>query len=134
MNLARIITALNGATFGLTGVAFLVDPAGMAAAVDMAPDGPVAVNEIRAFYGGLEVGLGGLLLWAALRRTWLGPALVLQLAVVGGIVAGRLLGFAVEGLPGDPVPALLAIELVMGLTAALAYVRLRKPSSERAEG
>jgi hypothetical protein len=124
--LARAITALNGAIFGLTGVAFLVDPVGMAAAVSLTAGTPVSVNEIRAFYGGLEVGLGVLLLSAAVRRIWLAPVLALQVAVLGGIVMARLLGFAAEGLPGQPIYTLLAIELAMGLSAGIAYALLRR--------
>ncbi|MBT4499470.1 MAG: DUF4345 family protein [Gemmatimonadetes bacterium] len=134
MTLARVITALNGMTFGLTGIAFLVAPTVLAATVDLRLDTPVALNEIRAFYGGMEVGLGTFLLYVAVRGVWLVPALTLQVLIVGGTIFGRLFGIVLEGAPGSPVYSLLAIETVMLLAPLVVLARLRSGAGGAAPG
>jgi hypothetical protein len=85
-------------------------------AAGIALQGDLAATELRAFYGGLELALGGLLIAADLggaRR----HGLILCLASYGGIGAARVLGIALAGSatpflwfalgtelsPGDPL-------------------------------
>jgi hypothetical protein len=83
---------------------------------------PAAVTEIRAFYGGLELGLALFFAVASTRDAWLAPALFAQAASLGGIVLGRLVGMALDG---GVEPLILLFAAVEATGAALALVALR---------
>ncbi len=118
------VLALAGLGFLGFGLWFLVDPIGPLAANGISASGAPAATEFRAFYGGLELGLGALLLAASLRPAWRVPGLWLVLAANGGIALGRLVGVAVDGVW---VP-FFAYALVWELGfAALAAAGLRRP-------
>ena len=71
MNAFRIaVLALAGLGFLGFGLWFLVDPIGPLAAIGITATGAPAPTEFRAFYGGLEVGLGALMMVAAMRPEW----------------------------------------------------------------
>jgi len=81
--LPRISLLLTALVFGGFGAVLFADPrilehAGVVAA------GPMGVAELRAFYGGLELGLAAFFLLAATRRAWHRPALVAQVLALGG--------------------------------------------------
>jgi len=99
MNIYRIfVLALAGLGFLGFGVWFLIDPIAPLAAIGITATGAPAPTEFRAFYGGLEVGLGALMLAATVKPEWRTPGLWLVLATNGGIAAGRLLGVAIDGV------------------------------------
>lgn len=99
MNAFRIaVLALAGLGFLGFGLWFLVDPIGPLAAIGITATGAPAAAEFRAFYGGLEVGLGLLMLVAAVKPDWRTAGLWLVIATNGGIAAGRLIGVAVDGV------------------------------------
>ena len=99
MNAYRIaVLALAGFGFLGFGLWFLVDPIAPLAAIGISATGAPAPTEFRAFYGGLEVGLGLLLLAAASRPDWRTAGLWLVIATNGGIAAGRLIGVAIDGV------------------------------------
>ncbi|WP_397608219.1 DUF4345 family protein [Silanimonas sp.] len=99
MNAFRIaVLALAGLGFLGFGLWFLVDPIGPLADIGITATGAPAATEFRAFYGGLEVGLGLLMLVAAAKPDWRMAGLWLVIATNGGIAAGRLVGVAVDGV------------------------------------
>lgn len=99
MNAFRIaVLALAGLGFLGFGLWFLVDPIGPLAAIGITATGTPAPTEFRAFYGGLEVGLGALMLVAAAKPDWRTAGLWLVIATNGGIAAGRLIGVAIDGV------------------------------------
>jgi hypothetical protein len=102
------------------GVFGLVSPQGILAPVGIHLDGASALNEIRASYGGMHVGVAGVILWGAAvpaMRRW---ALLLMAAFMAGLAGGRLVGIAVDGFPGLFVCQLLVIEAVLAVAAAWA--------------
>lgn len=93
----QVIALLAGAIgFGVFGITLLIRPHAMAA-VDLPADTPNARTEIRAMYGGLEIGIAAFLAlaiaWPELAQT----ALIFQLFALGGLAIGRLLAIAVDG-------------------------------------
>ncbi len=97
----RVALLLSSLLFAAAGLAFLLAPASMAAQVDLLAGSPTALTDIRAIYGGLELGLAcylGLLL----RRSERDPAqleLGLRAAIFAlmGMALARLLGVALDG-------------------------------------
>lgn len=89
--LARFTLWLGGLGFLGFGLAFLIAPLETLAAAGIVVTGDLAATELRAFYGGLEVALGALLIaadWTGSRR----EGLILCLASYGGIGLARGLG------------------------------------------
>lgn len=90
-----------------------------------------AATEIRAFYGGLELGLAAFFFAAARRDAWLRPALFAQAAGFGGIVAARLVGIVVDG---SAEPMIFLFAAVEGMGALLGAIALRRLTRGDAAG
>lgn len=131
MNTFRIIL-LTLAGFGFLGFGlwFLIDPLAPLAATGITVSGAPAPTELRAFYGGLEVGLGLLLLAAARCPSHRRAGLWLVLASNGGIGLARLLGVAIDG---TWVPFFTVAILWEAGFATLAALALRRTTAERTE-
>lgn len=123
---AAIVLALAGLGFLGFGAAIVVDPAGVLAPVGISGTAAGLV-ELRAFYGGLELGLGAFLLACAACPGWRRPGLWAVLAVNGGIAAARLLGIATSGEFTTFFAYALVWELGFTGAAALALWRGRRP-------
>lgn len=125
--MARFVLIIAGVGLLLFGLKALVDPLGLWAQFGLAYVDEAAVRtELRAFYGGLELGLGAALLWH-LATPRLAAGLVLCAFVYGGLGLGRLLGIVVDGPSLMLHGVALALELaIAGLAVA---ARLRLPSA-----
>ncbi|MGH0035803.1 MAG: DUF4345 domain-containing protein [Myxococcota bacterium] len=121
----RAVVALSGGVFGGIGLFFLLYPSWVTL-VDLELPTPAAASDVRALFGGLELGVGVFLVWAAFWPGWLRAGLLAQLLAFGGLVLGRVLSFALDGWPGLVSLGLLAGELVglgLGLLAAGHWAR-----------
>lgn len=94
--LVRVVLVLAGLGFLGFGVAITWAPAQVLSGVGISGTAAGLV-ELRAFYGGLELGLGAFLLACARRPDWQRPGLWLVALVNGGIGVTRLLGIALSG-------------------------------------
>ena len=103
----------------------VIDPAGGLAGVDIGATSPAGLVELRAFYGGLEVGLGLFLLACAARPAWRVPGLWLVLLGNLSIGLARVYGIASSGVFNAFFAAALAWEFGFPLLAWLALQRLR---------
>lgn len=101
----------NVLVFGITGLAALAAPAALLSAADvvLAPESGLA--EIRAFYGGAELGLAAFFGLCA-ARGWLRPGLWAVACVAGGTFAGRMLGIALAEVPSQGMLMVGAFELL----------------------
>lgn len=83
---------------------------------------PDARIDVRATYGGLELGIAAFLIWCLFRDAWVRTGL----AAVGFLCAGlgitRLLGIAIEGQGGGLMWSFVGIEWVVALWVAV-YLR-----------
>ncbi|SOD03397.1 protein of unknown function [bacterium JGI 053] len=122
MNLPRVSLRLAALAFAGFGVALLVRPA-LLGSLGIELGRPAAATEIRAFYGGLELGLAVFFALASTRDDWLRPALYAQAASLGGIVLARLIGFVVDG---SAEPLLLLFAAVEATGVVLGAVALRR--------
>ncbi len=109
-------TAIGFAGFG---IALLIFPnlIGLVGVKELAPSGMV---EIRAFYGGLELGIALFFLLVLNRPKWMKPALVLQVCLLGGVAIGRIFGLVVIHWQAKPIIYLiLAAELILAILGAI---------------
>ncbi|MCA8922801.1 MAG: DUF4345 family protein [Planctomycetes bacterium] len=130
---ARALLGITGALYVSLGLAFALEPVAWAAKVGLSLDGPGSVTEVRAFYGGLELGLGALFVLCALRRAWIVPGVLGLLCTYGGLAAGRGLSLLGSGPHGDLQPKLVAVELSGTALSALALWALARGPGD-AEG
>jgi len=119
------VLTLAGLGFLGFGLWFWFDPIAPMAAIGITVTGAPAATELRAFYGGLEIGLAALMLFAAFRPTWHGAGLWLVLAINAGIAAGRLLGVAIDGVWVPFFTYALVWELGFVLLAAIGLRGIR---------
>lgn len=113
-----------GASFGAFGVWALLAPASLANLIHMTPETPGALTEIRAFYGGLEIGLAAVMIRAAFHRPWRPGALLVLVAVAGGIAAGRIVGLIIDQSVSGTMLGALVWEVAGAVLGLLAYARL----------
>lgn len=125
MSLTRLFLLATGLLSVVFGVAYLFAPIPMASLADLDPSTPLAVIEVRGFYGGQLVGLGGFILLGVWRSAFVTPALLLIAASLGGTALGRMVGvFASGSLPAIIVGALI-LELLATVVALLLLNRER---------
>ncbi len=115
-HLARVVLGLTGMVWLVIGLWALADPRAVADSVDLRPDSPLGRLEIRAMYGGMSVMLGLLHGIAASRHVWFIQGLVASGMLTLGLLSGRLLSVAVEGVPGPTALMLIGAEAA-GFTA-----------------
>ena len=121
MRLPALSLSLAAVVFAGAGLAFLGAP-GLLVLVDLAPATPTARSDVRAVFGGLELGIGAWLALCVRQPAWHRPALVAQALAFGGLAAARLLSLIVDGVPRAVTFALWAPEL-SGLALALLALR-----------
>ncbi len=120
MRTARLVLLVFGLMFLGFGLAFAAAPWSMANLVGLQAASPQAVTELRAFYGGLEIGLGAFMIASAATRRWMRAGLQFLLVVCGGIAAGRVFGLAIDNSGSALMWVALATELTGVVLAVVA--------------
>jgi hypothetical protein len=120
--LDRVLLWVAGLGFAAFGLAFLIHPLETFALTGLTLNGPIAVAELMAFYGGLELALGALLVACASTPHRLRDGLLLTAVLYGAIAAARAAGMALTGADNAFLRAALAMESALAL---LAFWRLR---------
>ncbi len=112
-----------GVAFVLIGANTFLDPLRAMAPLELNVNTVSALNELRATYGGMQIGIGLFLMagarWAVLTR----PVLLAQALMLGGLAAGRLVGMALDGLPNGFVQGLLVLETAITVLSVALYQR-----------
>src|SRR3990167_699882 len=121
--LVLVLAALGFLGFGAW---LLVDPVGGLAGVGIAGRSAGGVVELRAFYGGLEIGLGLFLLLCSARPDWRVPGL--WLVLLGNLCIGltRLYGIGDSGEVNTFSAAALAWEFGFPVLATIALMGSRR--------
>lgn len=122
---AHVLVWLNVAIYGIFGAVFLVAPGWGASQLGIELQGPTALADFRAIYGGLPLGLG--LCFAAGLR-W--RELLLPTVAVAGVCSlelalARVYSWLVSGTPDALIFGFMALELGGALWAASIFARLR---------
>ena len=132
MSLARVLLWGIGLMSVAFGMAYLVSPVSMLELTGGSASTAAAATDVRATYGGLQLGLGAFLLWSALASERF-PSALLALSLVAGAMGGcRLLGVLIDGGLGPtmfigPIHiGALVFELATGALAFVAFSRARK--------
>jgi hypothetical protein len=120
VSFSRLVLALSALPFAGIGLAFLLAPAALAARVGVSLGSATADHDVRAVYGGLQLGCAALLLFGAARPERVRFALTAQLLLYGGLAGARLVAWAAAGAPSGLGVSLHAAEMLGFLAAWLA--------------
>jgi hypothetical protein len=126
MALDRILVSIGGPLAILSGVACAVATGPLLGMAGITAT-PAGLTDLRAIYGGLQIGLGVFLLWCRSdpARTTAGLlALGLPIACVGAL---RVIGLLIDGEPNAFHAANLALEV--GTTALVAIAMAKRRTS-----
>ncbi len=94
--LAQLFLMLAALLFAGFGLASLFQPERIAGMVGIQPSTTAGRSEIRAVYGGLELGLGAFLVYCALDAQRLELGLLLVVLTYGAAAVGRMIGIALD--------------------------------------
>jgi uncharacterized protein YjeT (DUF2065 family) len=123
MKLAKGLLYASALLLIVIGLGFLLLPVQWAAAVEIGVPTPTARTDLRATYGGFDIGVGVFLALCARRAEWIRPGLVAIALVGAGYGGGRLFGILAEGTASTPMLVFLGLEAVL---VALAVHALRQ--------
>lgn len=123
MLFARIVLLIQIAALLVLGLAYFIRPEEMASFSGALLMGSAAVTEVRAYYGGLQLGLAAYLAMALLRQDLLRPALILLVLLYSSLALARIAGLWLDG-GAQQTFNLYALLLEVAL-AALAWWALR---------
>jgi hypothetical protein len=123
--LPTTVLAAGAVGFAGFGAALLTVPS-LLGVVDLAPPSATAASDLRAVYGGIELGVGVFLGVCAGRPAWRTPGLAAMTLALGGAAVGRLLGLTLDGAPRPIALVFGALELAGALAALLALLAMRR--------
>jgi hypothetical protein len=124
--LSRMLLICTGFLVLVGGLVTLIEPR-MLEPLGLRLDTPLAVNEIRARYGGVQTFVGVFLIVGAFAVRVRDAALMLLATLAFGLVIGRAVGIALDGWPGPLVGVFLAVEAVAAVAATGLLVARRSP-------
>lgn len=111
--------------FLVTGLLFTVTPQSMFAAIGLDVPGGSPLTELRAVYGGLEVGAGIFLALCARRGgVAVELGLVLSFLMLGGLAMYRAIGMGIDAPQVPLMSLLLVLESAGAVLAVLALLVL----------
>jgi hypothetical protein len=117
---ARIFLGLNAAMWIGYGLYCFVVPGSLAEGAGVAFTNATGSTELRAMYGGLQVGIGALAAAALVRRDLVRPALVALAFLAGGLFLARISGSTLDQGWSQYTGMALALEVtITGVSIAL---------------
>ena len=126
MRLAQVLLLLAAIVFIGIGVVFLFAPVDWARVVEIELPTPISRTDLRATYGGFDLGFGVFLALCALRPAWIRPGLAAMAIALAGFAGGRTYGILVDGCTSMLMPSFAILEASGSILAFLAYRRTSK--------
>jgi hypothetical protein len=122
---AKVLIALGVLLFGGFGVYCLLYPAGLLDLIGADARGVDALNDVRAIYGGFELGIAGFLVACLLDRWSLRAGLWLIVATLGSAASARALSLFLDGPPSPAISMAGVIEGTFAAACVIALMRMR---------
>jgi hypothetical protein len=123
MTLTKILVFAGALMFGAFGLFGMVDPARLMDLIHAHPKDITALNEVRAMYGGFELGITAFLIACLMGRWPLRAGLFLTTAIFVGAASGRGMSVLAEGMPDPFFVQIWIFELVFGAVCIFALMR-----------
>lgn len=117
---ARIFLGLNAVVWIGYGLYCFFVPGSLAEGAGVAPTNATGSTELRAMYGGLQIGIGALAAAALVRPDFVRPALVALAFLAGGLFLARISGSTLDHGWSQYTGMALAFEItITGVSIAL---------------
>ncbi len=126
MLFSRILLAAQALILAGLGIAYFVRPEEMANLSGMLLMAPAAITDVRAYYGGLQIGLAAYLLLTLGRQEQMRGALMLLVLLYSSMALARMGGLWLDG--GLQQTFNLTALLLEVVSAGLCFVALRQLS------
>jgi hypothetical protein len=126
MRAAKIYLVLMGIMSVVFGVIYLVAPANMTDPMGFGILAPSALTDVRATYGGFQIGMGLFMLWCCLGSGRLYAGMFLALISVAAIAACRAIGLVIDGDVIDVLKYTLVFEVVLTVISLVLFLRTPK--------
>ncbi len=123
--MARALVWLAAAIFVVAGLTYLLSPASLTQATGISADAG-GLTDIRANYGGFQLGFGLFLAWCARSRVSTG--LLLTALVLGAVLLSRVVGLVTDGSVTSFHLSALGFEVT--LTALALWFYARSPNAQ----
>jgi hypothetical protein len=120
---ARVFLGLSALVWLPYGIYCFLVPHSLADAAGVVSSSPTGSTELRAMYGGLQVGIGLLAGIGVVRASLRRPALVALAFLTGGLVTTRLFGAALDGGVSSYTATAVAFELTSVVFASALVLR-----------
>lgn len=117
MTVWRLVLVIIGMSFIGFGLAFVSYPGDMAAMVSIILVEKSARTDIRAIYGGMELGIGVFFLTCAMRRDFVRIGLFASACVLIGMATSRFVGLLLDGFWQPAQLLFMLIEAAAGFVA-----------------
>lgn len=127
MRIAQTYLALMAVMSVVFGVIYLFWPSMMTDPMGFGALAPAAVTDVRATYGGFQIGMGVFLLWC-LTPTRVRGGLLLTLLTVGAVAACRAIGLVIDGAVTSNLQGVLVFEVVLTVVTLVLWLRTRAPA------
>ncbi len=131
MTLSRIALAIAAVGFTSFGVACLARPKQMLKLADVKATSTRGETELRAMYGGMELGLGAFFALAMSKPAWRRPALAAQALGLGAVAAARIGGIVQDRPRGKLMKAFAVAESSAAMLGAIALIADRDRAALR---
>ena len=128
MRAARTYLTFIAAISLVFGVVYLVAPLSMTTPMGFGDLKPSALTDVRANYGGFQIGTG-LFMLLCLKRERLKLGMLLAFLLAAVITASRALGLAIDGDIIPPSQGALTFEVMLTVISLVIY--LRTPNSKQ---
>lgn len=132
MGYARIYLWLLAAMSLIFGVIYFISPTSMTDPSGFGPLAPAAVTDVRATYGGFQLGSGLFLLWSAAQPQRVRTALLLVVLTFAAVAICRGIGMLIDGSATSFLVNALIFEVV--LTGVSLFVLARISAETPAPG
>ena len=124
MLFSRILLAAQALILAGLGIAYFVRPEEMANLSGMLLMAPAAITDVRAYYGGLQIGLAAYLLLTLGRQEQMRGALLLLVLLYSSMALARMGGLWLDG--GLQQTFNLTALLLEVVSSGLCFVALRQ--------
>lgn len=129
MVFAKVLLGLNSLAFLGYGLVCLFMPELPASSAGMELPNVSATNEVVAMYGGLQIGIGVLLLYCMLRNELVESGLLLMALLIGSLAVARALGMIIHG-PSEYNIGALGFEATTTVLSLIAWKLLGRASAD----
>lgn len=123
MTLNRILVAASALMFTAFGLLAFLSPATTLDMIHMQAKDVTALNEIRAMYGGFELGVAAFLVACLAGRWSLHAGLFLTTAIFVGAASGRFKSSWMDGMPAQDFVNIWIFEIVFSVICIFALAR-----------